>query len=84
MHAAGRVCADRGAALAAAHAARGDLEAKKVKLARLRSTPGAGADKAAEAEREVAEAERRVTEARERCAHANGPTHLTLGGRGVA
>lgn len=44
----------------------------QIKYARLRGTPGSGADKLAEAEREVAEAETRVKDSRIRWAFVCG------------
>jgi hypothetical protein len=60
------VCNDRGAALAATAAAKHDLDAKKVRYAKLRGTPGSASDKLLEAERDVADAEGRVRDARAR------------------
>jgi hypothetical protein len=58
--AAQEACADRAAAAAAAHAAQHELDARKVRWARLRGTPGTPADRLAEAERDTADAERKL------------------------
>lgn len=52
--------ADRAAALAAYSQAKSDLDSKKVRLAKLRGTPGHKEDKVAEAERDVNEADQRL------------------------
>mmetsp|Transcript_2580 Transcript_2580/g.7693 ORF Transcript_2580/g.7693 Transcript_2580/m.7693 type:complete len:429 (+) Transcript_2580:371-1657(+) len=52
--------ADRGAALAAAQAARGDVAHKRSKLTKLRGTPGIRENKVADMEHELNEAQRRV------------------------
>lgn len=52
--------ADRAAALSAFVQAKGDLDGKKVRLAKLRGTPGLKEERMTEAEREVVEAEEKV------------------------
>eukprot|EP00878_Enallax_costatus_P016879 GHUV01017718.1.p1 GENE.GHUV01017718.1~~GHUV01017718.1.p1 ORF type:complete len:395 (+),score=141.91 GHUV01017718.1:1633-2817(+) len=54
------VCSDRAAALVAHMMAKHDVDAKKVKWAKLRGTPGSPPERLAEAEREVSEAEARL------------------------
>lgn len=54
------VCQDRALSLAAHINAKHDVDAKKVKWAKLRGTPGSPPEKLAEAEREVNEAETRL------------------------
>eukprot|EP00879_Flechtneria_rotunda_P002248 GHRR01002436.1.p1 GENE.GHRR01002436.1~~GHRR01002436.1.p1 ORF type:complete len:478 (+),score=184.33 GHRR01002436.1:327-1760(+) len=56
------VCNDRALALSAHLAAKQDVDAKKVKWARLRGTPGSPPEKLAEAEKEVSDAEGRLRE----------------------
>ncbi|KAF8058870.1 SNX1 [Scenedesmus sp. PABB004] len=58
------VCNDRALALGAHLAAKQDLDAKKVRWAKLRGTPGSPPEKLAEAEREVSEAEARLRDSR--------------------
>ncbi|GFR51023.1 hypothetical protein Agub_g13350 [Astrephomene gubernaculifera] len=58
------VMADRAAALAAYSQAKSDLDSKKVRLARLRGTPGLKEDKIAETERDVNEADQRLRNAK--------------------
>ncbi|WIA39527.1 hypothetical protein OEZ86_005618 [Tetradesmus obliquus] len=54
------VCTDRALALATHMAAKHEVDAKKVRWAKLRGTPGSPQDKLTEAEREVSEAEERL------------------------
>ncbi|KAF6250693.1 Vps5 C terminal like-domain-containing protein, partial [Scenedesmus sp. NREL 46B-D3] len=54
------VCNDRALALATHMAAKHDVDAKKVRWAKLRGTPGSPQEKLTEAEREVTEAEERL------------------------
>ena len=56
--------ADRSAALGVYHAARGEVDARRARLARLRGTPGIREERVAEAERDLAEAQRRAEEAK--------------------
>ncbi|KXZ44879.1 hypothetical protein GPECTOR_61g832 [Gonium pectorale] len=56
--------ADRAAALTAYSQAKSDLDNKKVRLAKLRGTPGLKEDKIAETEREVNEADQRLRNAK--------------------
>jgi hypothetical protein len=58
--AAQEACADRQAAADALRNARHDLDARKVRWARLRGTPGTPPERLAEAERDTADAERRL------------------------
>ncbi|KAG2492390.1 hypothetical protein HYH03_009336 [Edaphochlamys debaryana] len=55
---------DRAAALAAYSQAKSDLDSKKVRLAKLRGTPGLKEDKIAETERDVNEADQRLRNAK--------------------
>ncbi|GLC46599.1 hypothetical protein PLESTB_001222000 [Pleodorina starrii] len=56
--------ADRAAALSAYSQAKSDLDSKKVRLAKLRGTPGLKEDKIAETERDVNEADQRLRNAK--------------------
>jgi len=56
--------ADRATALGAYVQAKGDLDGKKVKLAKLRGTPGLKDEKIVEAEREVSDADTKVRNAK--------------------
>lgn len=58
------VCADRGNALSTHLAAKAELDARKVRWAKLRGTPGSGPDKLAEAERDISDSEARVRDTR--------------------
>ncbi|KAG2447746.1 hypothetical protein HYH02_007204 [Chlamydomonas schloesseri] len=55
---------DRAAALTAYSQAKSDLDSKKVRLAKLRGTPGLKEDKIAETERDVNEADQRLRNAK--------------------
>ncbi|PNW82491.1 hypothetical protein CHLRE_06g281050v5 [Chlamydomonas reinhardtii] len=55
---------DRSAALTAYSQAKSDLDSKKVRLAKLRGTPGLKEDKIAETERDVNEADQRLRNAK--------------------
>lgn len=56
--------ADRSASLSALQQAKSDMDTKKVKLNKLRATPGSKDDKVAEAERDLNEADQRVKNAK--------------------
>lgn len=64
VKAARKVMADRSAALSALQAARGDVDARRMRLAKLRGTPGIREEKVAEAERELNDAQHHADEAK--------------------
>lgn len=55
-----KVCADRSAALQAYQQARGDVDARRTRLAKLRGTPGVREERVAEAERDLSDAQQRA------------------------
>lgn len=59
-----KVCEDRSAALAAYQQARGDVDVRRQRLAKLRGTPGIREERVSEAERDLSDAQQRAEAAK--------------------